>query len=252
MIVSFTCADAESGIAGCTDPVKLSNEGKDQVADGSALDNAGNSASARVEGISIDLTSPSLTGTPTTDANAAGWYKDDVAIKWTAADGLSGVDSATVPADSVISGEGSNLGAGPVSVSDKAGNSASASVSGIKVDRTAPVVIGAPKMAPNAAGWYSGDVVVGFTCMDNLSGVAGCPSDKLVSGNGADQSVTSAPATDLAGNASAGKTVGGINIDGLAPQTDRRQPVHEDERLVHRLDARPSSSTRPTRRASPV
>jgi hypothetical protein len=217
--VSFTCSDAESGIAGCTDPVTLSNEGADQFADGSALDNAGNSASTRVDGISIDLTAPSLTGAPTTDANAAGWYKDDVAVKWIAVDGLSGIDPATAPADSVIIGEGADLGAGPVSVSDKAGNSTPASVNGIKVDRTAPAINGAPKTAPNAAGWYGGNVVVGFSCTDNLSGVASCPSDELVSGNGADQSVTSDPATDLAGNERAGQTVGGINIDGLTPQT---------------------------------
>ena len=217
--VSFTCADAESGIAGCTDPMTLSNEGENQFADGSALDNAGNSASARVEGINIDLTAPSLTGAPTTDANAAGWYRDDVSVKWTTVDGLSGIDPTTAPAESLITGEGSDLGAGPVSVGDKAGNSSSASVSNIKIDRTAPVVSGAPKTAANSAGWYSGDVVVGFSCTDNLSGVASCPSDKLVSGNGADQSVTSEPATDLAGNESAGETVSGINIDGLAPQT---------------------------------
>jgi hypothetical protein len=217
--VSFNCSDAESGIAGCTDPVVLSDEGKDQFADGSALDNAGNSASLRIDGINIDTTPPTLSGDPTTEANAAGWYKDDVAVHWTAADGLSGIDPATVPDDSLITGEGSDLGAGPAGVSDKAGNSAWASVKGIKIDRTAPVISGAPTTTPNAAGWYSGDVLVGFSCKDNLSGVASCPSDRLLGGNGADQSVTSAPATDLAGNASEGKTVGGINIDGLAPQT---------------------------------
>jgi hypothetical protein len=41
----------------------------------------------------------------------------------------------------------------------------------------------------------------------------------VLDSNGADQSVTSAEATDVAGNSAAGKTVGGINIDGLAPQT---------------------------------
>src|SRR5207249_7474794 len=57
------------------------------------------------------------------------------------------------------------------------------------------------------------------TCTDDLSGVAGCPSDKVLTGNGAGQSVTSDPATDIAGNEGAGKTVGDLNIDGLAPQT---------------------------------
>jgi hypothetical protein len=217
--VLFECSDAESGIAGCSDPVDLVNEGAGQSVKGIALDNAGNSSEATVDGINIDLTSPSLVGMPTTDANAAGWYRDDVTIQWNAADGLSGINPSTQPANSLVSGEGSNLGAGPVSVEDKAGNSTSASVSGIKIDRTAPVLSGAPTTSPNGYGWYSGDVIVGFACSDNLSGVASCPSDKLVSGNGANLSVTSDPATDYAGNSSAGKTVGGINIDGLGPQT---------------------------------
>ena len=199
--------------------MKLSNEGADQFADGSALDNAGNSASARVEGINIDLTAPTLTGAPTTDANAAGWYKDDVDVNWTGDDGLSGIDPATAagrqpdhrrglrprrrPGQRLRQGRQQRLGFGHRDQD--------------RPDRTG--ISGAPETAPNAAGWYSGDVVVGFSCTDDLSGVASCPSDKLVSGNGADQTVTSAPATDLAGNASAGKTVGGINIDGPAPQT---------------------------------
>jgi hypothetical protein len=217
--VAFECSDAESGIAGCTDPLTLVNEGAGQAAKGYALDNAGNVASTTVEDVNIDMTAPALAGAPTTAANAAGWYRDDVAISWTATDGLSGIDASTVPADSTVTGEGADLGAGPVQVADKAGNIASASVTGIKIDRTGPVISGAPTATPNAAGWYRGDVVVGFECTDALSGVASCPSDVLVSGNGADRSATSAAATDLAGNSTAGKTVGAISIDGLAPQT---------------------------------
>jgi hypothetical protein len=217
--VSFVCSDAESGIAGCSDPVTLTGEGAGQSAHGTAVDNAGNNADATVNDVNIDLTAPDLSGAPTTDANAAGWYRGDVTIHWTGTDALSGIDPDSVPGDSVIDGVGADLGAGPVSVSDKAGNSMSASVSGIKIDRTAPVITGAPKTQPNSYGWYGGDVVVAFSCTDDLSGVASCPSDKLVSGNGADQSVTSDPATDVAGNSAAGQTVGGLNIDGLAPQT---------------------------------
>ncbi|MCA1721007.1 MAG: PxKF domain-containing protein [Actinobacteria bacterium] len=216
--VSFECDDAESGIAGCTDPVTLSSEGADLSVDGSAVDNAGNTASAKVDGINIDLTKPSLTAL-LPDANAAGWYKGDVSVQWLTGDGLSGIDPATQPANSVVTGEGLSLAAGPVSVSDKAGNSTSASVSGIKIDRTPPQISGGPATQPNASGWYGGDVIVAFTCADNLSGVAACPSDKLISGNGAGQSVTSDSAADLAGNVKAGTTVGGINIDGLPPST---------------------------------
>src|SRR5439155_14226723 len=44
-------------------------------------------------------------------------------------------------------------------------------------------------------------------------------SDKVLSGDGENQSVTSDAATDMAGNVAAGSMVGGIDIDGHAPQT---------------------------------
>ncbi|HEX6290650.1 MAG TPA: PxKF domain-containing protein [Herpetosiphonaceae bacterium] len=225
--VSFTCADGESGlasgVAGCTDAVTLSNEGASQSVVGNALDNAGNSSSAKVEDINIDTTVPTLSGAPTTNANAAGWYKGDVTIAWTAQDGLAGIDPATQPADSVITGQGSSLSAGPVSIADKAGNSTSATVGGIKIDRTAPTISGATvndngtARSANAAGWFNSAVRVRFTCADTLSGVQECASDVLLTDDGVSQRA-SGTATDKADN-SASATVSGIKIDSQAPQT---------------------------------
>lgn len=225
--VSFACTDSQSGVAvaNCTPATPVMNEGAGQSVTGVAKDNVGKTASTTVGNINIDKTRPTLTGAPTTDANAAGWYRSNVSIAWTGQDALSGIDPATQPTNSTITGEGSNLGAGPVSIGDKAGNVGSGSISGIKIDGRGPAIT-AVKPAPNSAGWYSGDVIVGFTCTDPGladgtagSGVASCPSDKLVSGNGADQSATSDSAADIAGNTTPGLTVGGINIDGIAPQT---------------------------------
>jgi hypothetical protein len=221
--VSFSCADAESGVAGCSDPVTLLNEGADQSVTGQAQDNAGNTANATVSDIDIDLTAPTLTGAATTNPNAFGWYKNSVTIHWTGQDGLSGIDSGTQPADSVITGEGANLGAGPVSISDKAGNVGSGSVSGIKVDRTAPTISGATvndngtPRSPNGAGWFNSAVRVRFACTDALSGIANCTDDEVLSTDGANNSA-SGTATDKAGN-SANATVNGIKIDSQAPQT---------------------------------
>jgi hypothetical protein len=217
--VSFSCADGESGLAGCDAGTTVSDEVANRSVTGFAVDAAGNRASATVGPINIDLTPPNLVGTPTTSPNAAGWYSGDVTVAWRATDGLSGVDAATVPANSLITGEGNDLAAGPVSVSDLAGNSATASVRGIKIDRTAPAITGAPTASPNEDGWYTGDVTVAFTCTDALSGVATCPSDKVITGNGRNLSTTSAEARDNAGNANPGITVGGMNIDGLPPST---------------------------------
>jgi hypothetical protein len=214
----FDCADAESGIAGCENDYVFKNEGANQSFTGTAVDNAGNKASVLVDGVNIDLTPPTLSGKATTDPNAAGWYNGDVTIHWTAADGLAGIDPDSVPADSTITGEGDNLGAGPVTVMDKAGNSQSASIRGIKIDRTPPTITPS-KPDPNAAGWYRGAVTVSYTCADNLSGVASCPDKQVLTGDGAGQSVTSGTATDVAGNVAGGKTTSGINIDSQAPQS---------------------------------
>jgi hypothetical protein len=118
-----------------------------------------------------------LTGAATTDPNGAGWYNGDVRIAWTGDDGLSGIDPATQPADSTITVEGSNLGAS-ASISDYAGNTKFASVTGIKIDRTAPVVAGGPTTSPNGAGWYRDQVVVDFICTDNLSRGGGLPDQQ--------------------------------------------------------------------------
>jgi hypothetical protein len=225
--VSFTCSDAESGLAGCTGPSTLNNEGAGQFVTGNASDNAGNTAEATVMDINIDLTAPDMAGQlpdPTgIDANGAKWYKGDVLVDWVCSDGLSGLDGVC-PADSTIGGEGRGLGAGPVSVSDKAGNSSSASVSGVNIDRNGPTISGLATTQPNGAGWYSGLVIVGFSCSDPGladssagSGVMSCPSDIDISDEGANLSVTSGPAKDSAGNSTAGKTVGGINIDNTPP-----------------------------------
>jgi hypothetical protein len=217
--VTFECSDADSGvIAGCGPDAKVSNEGNDQKVQGDTQDVAGNASTTTVDHINIDKTAPSLTGAPTTASNGAGWYKDDVEIAWTGQDGLSGIDPATQPANSTITGEGSNLG-DSASIFDNAGNKKTASVTGIKIDRTEPVITGGPTTSPNAAGWYRDQVVVDFTCTDTLSGAAYCPTSKTIAGNGANQSVTSESASDVAGNESVGKTVGGINIDGTAPST---------------------------------
>ncbi|HEU5423042.1 MAG TPA: PxKF domain-containing protein, partial [Nitrolancea sp.] len=227
--VTFTCGDAapgsglQTGVAGCSGDTTLTNEGADQMVRGNAVDVAGNTSSTDFGPVNIDKTVPTLSGAATTNPNAFSWYKGDVKIHWTGQDGLSGIDPATQPVDSVITGEGANLGAGPVSISDKAGNAGSGSVSGIKIDRTAPAIGGATvnddgtPRSPNGAGWFNSAVRVRFSCSDALSGVQECASDVVLSTDGANQSA-SGSASDKADN-SASATVSGINIDSQAPQT---------------------------------
>ena len=124
----------------------VASEGADQHVQGDAQDVAGNKSSTTVEHISIDKTAPSLVGAPTGDPNGGGWYRGDVSVAWTGDDGLSGIDPATQPANSTITGEGRNLGASARSPTRPA-TRAPARSRGIKIDRTAPVVTGAARPA---------------------------------------------------------------------------------------------------------
>ena len=106
---------------------------------------------------------------------------------------------------------------------DAAGNTEHAAVTGVNVDETAPALTGAPTTAPNAAGWYRDDVLVQWTCHDDLSGISGaCPGDSTVTGEGDNLSASQSVA-DLAGNVS-DATVSAIHIDRTAPTTTSDAP----------------------------
>jgi len=72
----------------------------------------------------------------------------------------------SLPGDSTISGEGADLGASQ-SVSDKADNSNSFTVSGIHIDRTPPTT-----SFSSSSDWTNQGVTISLLAVDNLSGVA--------------------------------------------------------------------------------
>lgn len=127
--VSFTCADALSGIDACAAPQVLSTEGANQAVVGNAADLAGNSATASLDGINIDLTPPLATVTGVTQG-AVYDLNSVPQAGCSTSDALSGV---AAPAVLSITGGTSN-GVGTYTVSctgarDLAGNTASAAVS---------------------------------------------------------------------------------------------------------------------------
>ncbi|TML32047.1 MAG: hypothetical protein E6G35_03040, partial [Actinobacteria bacterium] len=224
---SFTCSDALSGIKSCPGPTTASGNGAGQSVTGTAVDNADNQSSATVSGINIDRTAPTLSGTPTTSPNGAGWYNGTVAVHWSCADqaGLSGIDGAC-PGDSSIPGEGTGLTTS-ASVSDRAGNATTATSSpAVNIDRTPPVTtVTAP------ANWNNTDVTVALTAADALSGVAA--TDFRLDG-GAQQTGTSVAissegvhtlqfwSVDKAGNTEAARTVQ-VLIDKTPPTINHTQ-----------------------------
>jgi hypothetical protein len=150
-----------------------------------------------VGGINIDQTPPVITGAPTTTPNANGWYSGPVTIHFICSDALSKI--ATCPADVVLSADGANQSV-TATATDKAGNSASATVSGINIDRTAPALTASPKSGST----FVLGTVLAPTCaaIDSLSGIASACSGTLSGGqlNGVGTFTYTLTATDKAGN----------------------------------------------------
>lgn len=214
---SFLCSDALSGIATCSLPQSFITEGTNLSATGTATDRAGNTASTAVSGINVDLTAPTITADVTTtpgDGPNSGWYKGIVTIAYTCSDALSGIAPGGCPATQTLASDGlaqSTSG----TVSDRAGNAATATVNGINIDRTPPTITGSRDPAANDNGWNNVDVTASYVCQDVLSGIVSCTLPQVVSGEGAAQSSTGS-AMDLAGNL-ATATVSPISIDKTPP-----------------------------------
>ena len=218
--VSFSCLDQTelSGLDACPAPQLVTTEGRGQRVTGTATDHAGNRADATAT-VNVDKTAPALTGRPDRAPNPAGWYDGDVTVSFEATDGLSGIDTVTGPQHV---GEGADQSVAGEAV-DNAGNRATATVAGISVDETAPVLSAAPTEAPNEHGWYRGDVTLAWSASDPLSGLAGdAPSDTVLTGEGRGQ-VATATVRDVAGNRTTA-TSEPVDIDRTAPHTEASTP----------------------------
>lgn len=226
VIVTLAATDATSGVqttyysvdggaAQAGTSLTLSAEGEHTVTFWS-VDVAGNVEPSQTVTVKLDKTAPTITAMRNLLDYAAahsGWNNTDVTASYTASDaGGSGLASSSTGSH-VFSNEGAGQGH-TFTVYDVAGNSASASIENVKIDKTAPTISGAPDRVANGFGWYNADVTVSFTAADNLSGVAGVTSPVTL-GEGAGQSVIGT-VTDQAGN-TASTTVEGINIDKTAP-----------------------------------
>ena len=221
--VSFVCTDSLSGVAQSTLPQTFTKEGTNQSAAGQCVDAADNSATASFSGINIDKTAPAIQIARAPEANQHGWNNTDVVASYTAGDSLSGLAASSAPADSYTFTEEGAGQSHAFSVTDLAGNSSTASVSQVSIDKTAPAISAAADRPPNARGWYNADVNITPTASDALSGLAGTPAAQTLS-EGANQSAIFT-AHDLADN-SASATVSGVNIDKAAPTiTAERAPL---------------------------
>ena len=207
--ISFAATDTLSGVAagGCTSPVTLSGDGAGQSATGQCADNASNVGSATLSGINVDGTPPALTASRSPAANGAGWNNSNVTVSFTCTDAVSGSGVASCPSPVVVSNQAANQSASGTGT-DVAGNSSTTTVTGISIDRAAPIVtITTP---PNGASYPAGTVVnASFSCADILSGTATC-TGTVANGSRINTATVGGKtfvvnATDVAGNAAAAR-----------------------------------------------
>ena len=208
VIVSVSGVDSLSMVPGdgCTAPVTLLTSGAGQSAGGSCADLAGNTASASILGINIDLMVPTATVSTAPAPNGAGWNNTNVTVSFSGTDNFSGSGVASCTGPTVLTLEVAGQSASGTCL-DMAGNtSAVTTKTGINIDKTAPTI--AVTTPSKGAVYTPGQVVyASYTCTDAGSGVSAC-SGTVANGALIDTSGSTgvktfvANATDTAGNAS--------------------------------------------------
>lgn len=216
--VTFSGADATSGIASCSAPVIVSAQGANQSASGSCTDNAGNVGTATVTPINIELTPPVVSDviTDSVPESPTSWYTAPVTITFAGTDPLSGVAPGACTEVTLSSSGAGQTATG--TCTNLAGDVGTLTVSGINVDLTIPVATYTAAPPPNANGWNNTPVTVTFSGTDSVngSGIASCTAPIALSTSAAAQLATGT-CTSVAGTVSAPVT-DIVNIN-LTPPT---------------------------------
>jgi hypothetical protein len=204
-----SAVDAEDGNS--TFPATLSTiSGPDaafgigsRTASCSYTDGGGLTATASATYTITDGSAPSISYvvTPSAADGTNGWYKSNVSLIWTVAEGDS--PSTLVKTgcanQSITSDQGATTYA--CSATSAGGNAGPVSVT-IKRDATNPAVTVSPDRSADQAGWYNHAVVFDTTGTDSGSGVtdASCSANQTYTGPDGTGLTVSGSCTDAAGN----------------------------------------------------
>jgi len=227
---TFRGTDTVSGVVSCSTPTYNGPDGTGKTVNGSCTDAAGNqSTSVASSAIDYDGTAPVIAnvGADSTFStpNAAGWYNTDVRHDFSASDTVSGFGTSgalTLNFYKDISQEGSAVTISSGTVTDRAGNVATAITSSpaYKIDKTAP----AANCGSAPSGWSATDVSIRCQPTDGLSGLAdtGDADFNLTTSvaNGTETSTASTNSrvvADAAGNTVTAGPITNIKVDKKAP-----------------------------------
>jgi hypothetical protein len=214
-MLSWFVSDAGSGVASGAAPTGSTfvdeTAGTDMFV--TVGDRVGNAATGAVT-VRLDRTPPSILAVAAPAPNPAGWNRAPVEVSFACADALSGVAACPPPATLGFDGADQSVSG---TAADVAGNLAAPATASVSIDTTPPVLSGTPTTAPNAHGWYAGDVTIAWAASDGLSGLDGpAPADATITGEGAALTAT-ATIADVAGNTTtAGSPV--VRIDRTPPE----------------------------------
>jgi hypothetical protein len=194
-------------VLGATASVPVTIEGGNQITY-YAIDRFGNVESANTIFVNLDKSPPFFLfiGSPNPVPNAAGWNNSDVSIDYLVEDDVSGIFPSQ--RSLVLSAEGAAI-ADTITITDRAGNSATETTAPIKIDKTKP-------MTTYNVSINGSQATITLSASDNLSGVA-ATSYSINGGSaqsysapftvtGPDSHTISYYSTDVAGNIEATKT----------------------------------------------
>lgn len=132
--------------------------------------------------LKIDKTAPAISGSATGTPNSNGWYSSDVTVKYTAMDITSGLETplqadpgAIITFNQTVASEGLSV-SDSATATDKAGNTGSAGVDGLKIDKTPPVITVNSAPTGNCHLINYEAVTVQFSAVDAISGINGLPT----------------------------------------------------------------------------
>jgi hypothetical protein len=225
--VTFTCSDSLSGIFACPSPLTVTTTGL-QTFNGSAVDVAGNSASASVQFNLQNFPPLQVVASVSSSPNAAGWNNTPVTVTFLCSGGAPPV---SCPAPQTVSTDGKNqIVTG--TATDSLGGSVTASAT-VSLDQTAPLVtITSPTDGSISS---SANVSVTGLTSDGLSGLAAvtCNNTPATLSAGSftcslqitqGSLAISVQATDVAGNSASAS----LNTNLQGPKLTINTPVQQD------------------------
>ena len=211
--VTFSGADAMSGIGTCTQATYSGPDDPTGTVNGTCVDRAGNTSASSAFNFQYDSTGPVVTATPSRAPDSNGWYNHALTVSFAGTDGTSGLESCVGPQG--YSGPDNANASVSGSCRDRAGNTTVRAFS-LSYDATAPTVTGAnASRSPDHGGWYNHTLSVAFSGADATSGIDSCTQTSYSGPDSANASV-SGTCSDRAGNTSASSSFG-FHYDETAP-----------------------------------